>query len=248
MGNTTMNSQEIQEVQLKEIKDYRGNLSFAEENNPIPFDIKSVFWTTLTKDISLSIDAQSFIIILDGKLKLNDAILDQPNQAYLAPKDSKLNLSLLSQEAVILIVMDTAIDAIDESKSSNKLLEMPYIKDFNGLKGYFANSNSTLPFDIRRVYFTYNIPETAKRGGHAHIYTKEIVFPIKGQFDVIMENKETCATVHLNKYNEGIFLNTGIWRELENFKDKSLVLVLASDSYYEADYIREYADFKKQYK
>ena len=77
---------------------------------------------------------------------------------------------------------------------------------------------------------------------------KEIVFPIKGQFDILTEDNKNTETVHLQQESQGVFLDTGIWRELENFTDQSLVLVLASESYYEADYIREYVDFEEKYK
>ena len=233
-------------IDLTEIADYRGNLSFAEENNPIPFDIKSVFWTTLTEDVSLCIDAQSFIIILDGKVKINGEEIENPNRGYLANKDQKLKLNIISQEAIVLIVMDSPIIGNDASENVGQLLQMPAINDFHGLKGFFANANATLPFDIKRVYFTYKIPDFARRGGHAHIDTQEIVFSIKGEFDVLTDDLNTKTKVHLQQKNQGIFLDTGIWRELENFTNNSLVLVLASDKYFEEDYIREYKVYKNK--
>ncbi|MDA3854043.1 MAG: FdtA/QdtA family cupin domain-containing protein [Bacteroidales bacterium] len=243
-----MSTSSTNKIELTEIADYRGNLSFAEENNPIPFDIKSVFWSTISEDISWTIPAQSFFIIPDGKATVNGELLDSPNQAYLAKEGSKIELNRVSEEATIFLVMDKTIPQEDQSKSLVlNILEMPKLDNFYGLNGYFANSGSTLPFDIKRVYFTYDIPETAKRGGHAHIYTKEIVFPIKGQFDVLTELNNKHTTVHLEDESKGIFLDTGIWRELQNFTDQSLVLVLASETYYEADYIREYADFEEKY-
>jgi hypothetical protein len=138
------------------------------------------------------------------------------------------------------MVMNKEIPDVDKAvKHQDKVLEMPQTNDLCGLTGYFANSSTTLPFDIKRVYFTYNIPDFAKRGGHAHIYTREIVFPIKGQFDVIVEQNNSRKNIHLNTENQGLILDTGHWRKLENF---------TSETYYEADYIREYRDFKKKNK
>lgn len=243
-----MSNASTNKIELTKIADYRGNLSFAEKNNPIPFNIKSVFWTTLQENMSLVMDAQTFLIILKGAVEINNELLNQPCQAYLAERKSHLRLNLQSPEAILIIVSDTKIEADDHVLQNDQLLDMPTIADYYGLKGYFANSNSTLPFDIKRIYFTYAIPDFAKRGGHAHIYTKEIVFPIKGEFDVLTDDLKTKTKVHLQQENQGIFLDTGIWRELENFTDQSLVLVLASEPYYEEDYIREYVDFEKKYK
>lgn len=240
-------------IELKEIADYRGNLSFAEENNPIPFEIKSVFWTTITKDCFIKLNSDAFLIALDGEINLatsdNNATLQRPNQGFLADDNTDCDISLVSSSAVLLMVMNKSIDHPDQSQVlSDNVLQVPSITNFCGLNGFFANANTSIPFDIKRVYFTYDIPDFSKRGGHAHIYTKEIVFPIKGDFDVTTEDKTTKSRVHLTQENQGIFLNTGIWRELENFTDQSLVLVIASEPYYEADYIRVYDDFEARYK
>jgi len=231
-------------IDLTEIADYRGNLSFAEENNPIPFDIKSVFWTTLTEDVSLCIDAQSFIIILDGKVKINGEEIENPNRGYLANKDQKLKLNIISQEAIVLIVMDSPIIGNDASENVGQLLQMPAINDFHGLKGFFANANATLPFDIKRVYFTYKIPDFAKRGGHAHKALTSIIFAVKGGFDILLDDGKNKSKEHLDSQHKGLHILPGLWREIENFSPESLVLVLASETYCASDYIREYSEFE----
>lgn len=248
MKNSTDNR-----IELTEIADYRGNLSFAEENNPIPFDINCVFWTTISKDCSFKLSTKAFLIALDGEINIKttngNLLLDRPNQGFIIDSESDCEVSLVSSSAILLLVMNQRIERHDESLSlANNILQMPSTTNFCGLNGFFANANTSIPFDIKRVYFTYDIPNFSKRGGHAHIYTQEIVFPIKGKFDVTSEDNSSKKRVHLSQENQGIFLNTGIWRELENFADKSLVLVIASEPYYEADYIREYDDFEVQYK
>ena len=231
-------------IDLTEIADYRGNLSFAEENNPIPFDIKSVFWTTLTEDVSLCIDAQSFIIILDGKVQLNKQRFEKPNQGYIAQKGKPIQVTLESQDAIILIVMDNPINANEQSESVGKQLEMPTIDDFYGIKGFFANANTTLPFDIKRVYFTYKIPDFAKRGGHAHKALTSIIFAVKGGFDILLDDGKNKSKEHLDSQHKGLHILPGLWREIENFSPESLVLVLASETYCASDYIREYSEFE----
>lgn len=247
MSETEMSPKSLQKIQLNEIRDYRGNLSFAEQDNPIPFDIKSVFWGELSNNHTFSSQSTIFLICLNGELKIEgntSLILSKPCEACLIPNNEKIKLSSLSEKCILLLVQDDTINDKDKNKNhGNNILEMPTTKHL-GLQGCFVNSNSTLPFDIKRVYFTYDIPSFAKRGGHAHIHTKEIVFPIQGELDVLLESSiNKRSNVHLDEEKKGVFLDTAIWRELDNFKDNSLVLVLASEKYFEEDYIRKYKIF-----
>ncbi len=241
-----MKDTQIQTIQLKEIADYRGNLSFAEQDNPIPFDIKSAFWTTINEDHSFIAENNLFLLPLDGEICINnDIFLNKPCEAIAIAKESSVDIKLLSENAILLLISDSIISDSDISKNTNNgLLEMPFAENYYGFSGYFANSESTLPFDIKRVYFTYDIPDFAKRGGHAHLYTKEIVFAIKGGVDVISENNNGIKQTHsLDNQYQGAFLNIDIWRDLQNFKDNSTLLVIASEKYFEPDYIRKYDDF-----
>ncbi len=243
-----MELQPNSKIELKEIADYRGNLSFAEEQNPIPFDIKSVFWTTIGENQNIKSETNSFIIVLDGKIDLNSEILEKPNQGYYSKANTILNINLLSKKATILWVMDKVIVANDNAKFNSKdLLQIPFIKDFNGLSGYFANSERTLPLNIRRVYYTYNIPDFAHRGGHAHINTSSFIVAIKGGFDISLDDGIQTKHHYLSLPSEGLFIDKGLWRELSKFKDKTTLLVFTSDIYREEDYIRKYQDFKERY-
>jgi len=243
-----MTEPQLSKVELTEIADFRGNLSFAEEGHPIPFSIQSVFWTTLKQDYSLHTEAATFFIVLDGEVQLKHHTLERPNQACYAEKGSRLELRLMSESAILLMLMDRKIRAKDTcSQRTDRLVDLPQTEYYPGLKGYFANANSTLPCGIKRVYFTYQIPHFAKRGGHAHIYTKELVLPLKGGVEVLVDNNKSKSTYPLSVGQQGLFLDTGLWRELENFKDNSLLLVIASEKYFEPDYIRNYRDFKLKY-
>lgn len=235
-------------IELKEIKNRLGNLCFAEENNPIPFDIKCVFWTTIKQNQSIQLNANAFIIALDGKININSSILDKPNQGYYSTTNTSLNILLTSEEATLLIVMDKKIDADDKAQlSSDQLMSMPQIKNNSGLSGHFANSNQSLPFDIKRVYFTYNIPDFAERGGHAHIETTSLILAVKGGFEISLDNCKQTKKYQLSSPTKGLFIDKGLWRELNHFKNKSLLLVFTSDIYSEKDYIRDYNDFRNAY-
>ncbi len=107
-----------------------------------------------------------------------------------------------------------------------------------------AESNTDIPFNIKRVYYTYDIPCSAERGGHAHRELYQLIIAVSGSFDVTLDDGTNCQTVFLNKPNTGLLVRPGIWREINNFSSGSVVLVLASDLYKEEDYIRNYEDFK----
>lgn len=103
--------------------------------------------------------------------------------------------------------------------------------------------NDTIPFEIKRVYYLYDIPSTATRGGHAHKQLQQILIAISGSFDVILKDGITEERVTLNKPNKGLLIESNTWRELENFSSGAVCLVLASQVFSEEDYIRDYEEF-----
>ncbi len=122
-----------------------------------------------------------------------------------------------------------------------RIIELPKIEDRRG--NLSVIEGATIPFDIKRVYYLYDVPSGSTRGGHAHIEQLELLIPLSGSFDVILNNGIDKETVTLNRPNEGLLIPTGIWRELENFSSGSVCLVLASDVFDEEDYIRNFDDF-----
>ncbi|MGG7034337.1 MAG: sugar 3,4-ketoisomerase [Flavobacterium sp.] len=122
-----------------------------------------------------------------------------------------------------------------------RIIELPKIEDRRG--NLSVIEGATIPFDIKRVYYLYDVPSGSTRGGHAHIKQLELLIPLSGSFDVILNNGIDKETVTLNRPNEGLLIPTGIWRELENFSSGSVCLVLASDVFDEEDYIRNFDDF-----
>ncbi len=100
-----------------------------------------------------------------------------------------------------------------------------------------------LPYQIERVYYLYDVPSDAYRGGHAHKEQQEFLIALSGSFDVVLDDGENKKSIVLNKPNKGLLIPTGIWRELENFSSGAVCLVLSSGKFLESDYIREYEDF-----
>lgn len=100
-----------------------------------------------------------------------------------------------------------------------------------------------VPFDIKRVYYLYDIPGGETRGGHAHYGLKQLIVAVSGSFDVQLDDGNEKRTFTLNRPYQGLLVTPGLWRELENFSSGSVCLVLASLEYDEADYIRSYNDF-----
>ena len=103
---------------------------------------------------------------------------------------------------------------------------------------------NAVPFEMKRVYYLYDIPSGARRGGHSHKNQQELLVALSGSFDVILNDGTEQKTVTLNKPNVGLLIVNGIWRELQNFSSGSVCLVLASDVFEEEDYIRDFEDFK----
>jgi hypothetical protein len=100
-----------------------------------------------------------------------------------------------------------------------------------------------VPFEIARVYYLYDVPGGSSRGGHAHKELLQLMVSIMGSFDVVLDDGSTRRRVHLDRGYHGLYLPKLIWRELENFSSGAICVVLASQSFQESEYIREYSNF-----
>ena len=121
------------------------------------------------------------------------------------------------------------------------LLNIPKIEDPRG--NLSVIENNVIPFEIKRVYYLYDVPSGAQRGGHSHIEQQEFLVALSGSFDVILNDGKQEKKVSLNKPFEGLLITNRIWRELKNFSSGAVCLVIASDVFSEEDYIREFPDF-----
>ncbi len=122
-----------------------------------------------------------------------------------------------------------------------EIVNIPKVEDYRG--NIAVIEKDVVPFDIKRVYYLYDVPSSAKRGGHAHKEQIELLIALSGSFDVILKDGKTTQTVTLNKPNKGLLIKTNVWRELENFSSGSVCLVVVSDVFKEEDYIRNYDDY-----
>jgi len=122
-----------------------------------------------------------------------------------------------------------------------ELISIPKIEDHRG--NLSVIEQDVLPFEMKRVYYLYEVPSGAERGGHSHIEQKEFLIALSGSFDVVLNDGTEQKTITLNKPFEGLLINPGIWRELNNFSSGSVCLVIASAVFDESDYIREFEEF-----
>ena len=122
-----------------------------------------------------------------------------------------------------------------------QFINFPVVEDVRGNLAFIQND--VLPFEFKRIYYLFDVPSNAFRGGHSHINQHEILMALSGSFEVVLDDGIEKKTFLLNKPNVGLPIATGIWRELQNFSSGAVCLVVASDVFEEADYVRDYKDF-----
>lgn len=123
-----------------------------------------------------------------------------------------------------------------------RLIDLPKVSDGRG-NLTFVEGNRHVPFDIKRVYYLYDVPGGAERGGHSHKSLHQVLIALSGSFDVVLDDGRTRVRQHLNRSFCGLYMAPMVWREIDNFSSGSVCLVLASDVYDEADYFRHYSEF-----
>jgi hypothetical protein len=123
-----------------------------------------------------------------------------------------------------------------------QIFDLPRINDPRGNLS-FIEANRHIPFDIRRVYYLYDVPGGAERGGHAHKALHQLIIAMSGSFDIHLDDGHAKKTIHMNRSYYGLYVCPMIWREIDNFSSGAVCMVLASEYYDELDYYREYNDF-----
>ena len=122
------------------------------------------------------------------------------------------------------------------------------ILEFNQIHNRSGNITSVenllnIPFDVKRIYYLYDVPGGAQRGGHAHKELQQLIVAAGGCFDIVLDDGKNKKVIELNRPYYGLLIVPGIWREIINFSSGATCLVLASHKYDESDYLREYSDF-----
>ena len=122
------------------------------------------------------------------------------------------------------------------------LVDLPVVSDPRG-DLTFVEGEVHVPFPIRRVYYLYNVPVDAERGGHAHRELEQVVFALSGSFRITVDDGVARSEHWLRDPRKGLYINRLIWREMDSFSQGAVCMVLASRHYDEADYFRDYNEF-----
>ena len=125
-----------------------------------------------------------------------------------------------------------------------RIIELPKIHDPHGSLTFVENS-SQIPFEMQRVYYVYDVPGGAERGGHAHKGLHQFIVAMSGSFDITLDDGKNKRKFHLARSYYGLYICPMIWREIDNFSSGSVLMCLASNKYSEEDYYREYDDFMR---
>lgn len=128
-----------------------------------------------------------------------------------------------------------------------KLLALPKILDDRGNLSFFENNNQ-LPFEMKRVYWIYDVPGGEQRGGHAYKQLQEVIVALSGSFDVVLNDGREEKKFTLNRSYFGLYVPKMMWRHIENFSTNALALIAANEPYNEKDYIRDFEEFKRMAK
>lgn len=125
-----------------------------------------------------------------------------------------------------------------------RIIDFPIVHEPRGNLS-FIEGERQIPFPIKRVYYLYDVPGGAVRGGHAHKDLQQVIIALSGSFDVVLDDGKERQKVSLNRSYHGLYLPNMVWRELENFSSGAVCLVLASAIYLEEDYIRDLREFRQ---
>lgn len=123
-----------------------------------------------------------------------------------------------------------------------RVIDLPRHRHENGSLTVVQNDNST-PFAVRRVFYLYDVPGDSERGGHSHHVARELIVAAGGCFDVVLDDGHERRTFTLRRPSQALYIPAGIWRSLNNFSSGAVCLVLTSEKYDEADYVRDYDRF-----
>ena len=123
-----------------------------------------------------------------------------------------------------------------------RIIELPKIPDPRG-NLTFIEGNRHVPFEIKRVYYLYDVPGGESRAGHAHETLEQVLIAMAGSFDVTLDDGTEKRRFHMNRAHVGVYVPRLVWRELDNFSSGAVCLALASAPYDESDYLRSYAEF-----
>lgn len=291
--------EDVRIIELPKFLDARGNLSFAEQNNHIPFEIKRTYWIydvpggeargghafRENQEVVIAISG-SFDVVVDDGVNKKTFTLNRSYYGLYVPAGLWREMTNFSTNSLALEFGSMHYDVEDyiydyeeylqyrkvEELKSSRVQEVQNFKPLEQLeplkplkynvfdctmveldrhhsdrKGNLTvvENGQTLPFDVKRVYYLYDVPGGENRGAHAHKELSQLIIAASGSFTVTLNDGKCKRTFFLNRPYQGLYVKPGMWRDLEDFSSGAVCMVLASDVYLKEDYIRDYQEFLK---
>lgn len=281
-------------IQLPKILDHRGNLTFIEGLNHMPFAIQRIFWIYdvpggETRGGHAYKTSHEFIIALSGSFDViwdsgNIKRINTLNRSYFGlyvPPGVWRHMENFSTNSLALVLSSTLYNKNEYIRdydyfinnkinpesllNSHKVPEQKRQHNINFSKNFVSDcyvinldinhrnkgnitvieNHQSLPFNIQRVYYLYDIPGGVYRGAHAHKKLYQLIIAASGSFNVLLDDGINKKTITLKRPYQGLLVVPGIWEALSDFSSGAICLVIASNNYEENDYIRNYSDFIK---
>lgn len=276
-------------IELPKFLDDRGNLSFLENENQIPFEIKRVHWIydvpggesrggvayKTTEEFIVAMSGSFDVVVRDGAREWR-FFLNRSYRGVYIPAGYWRSVENYSSNSVAVIAASTYYDPSDAIRSMDELRAWTHGDEKINLKLETINhkfpiakysvedcriveldrhhsqrkgdisvveNGKEVPFDVKRIYYLYDVPGGADRGGHAHKELYQLIVAASGAFTVELDDGTEKKAFTLNRPYQGLLVKPGIWRTLTDFSSGSICMVLASEKYDEKDYIREYWEF-----
>ena len=282
-------------IELPKFLDVRGNLSFAEQNNHIPFEIKRTYWIydvpggeargghafRENQEFVIALSGAFDVVVDDGEHKktftlnrsyyglyipqglwrtmenfsTNSLALEFGSEHYseddyIREYDEYLRFTVQGSQFMVngsrLTVNHEPLTMNHEPK--NNVFDCTMVeldKHHEDRRGNLTvvENGVTLPFDVKRVYYLYDVPGGENRGAHAHKELSQLIIAASGSFTVTLDDGKCKRSFFLNRPYQGLYVKPGLWRDLEDFSSGAVCMVLASDVYLKEDYIRDYQEF-----
>lgn len=285
--------EDVKIIELPKFLDARGNLSFAEQLNHIPFEIKRTYWIydvpggeergghafRLNQEFIVALSGAFDVVVDDGQNKKTFS-LNRSYYGLYVPAGLWREINNFSTNSLALEFGSEHYDEADYIREYDEYLQFkaqstklkvnstpnrepltinPEPKKYNVFdctmveldrhhsdrKGNLSvvENGQTLPFDVKRVYYLYDVPGGENRGSHAHKELSQLIIAASGSFTVTLDDGKCKRSFFLNRPYQGLYVKPGMWRDLEDFSSGAVCMVLASDVYLASDYIRDYQEF-----
>lgn len=291
---STVNDVKI--VELPKFLDARGNLSFAEQNNHIPFEIKRTYWIydvpggeargghafKENQEFIVALSGAFEVVVDDGKQR-KSFLLNRSYYGLYVPAGLWRSMENFSTNSLAIEFGSEHYSADDYIRDYEEYLQYRKVEEFKSSKVQnlellnplepikplkhcvfdctmveldrhhsdrkgnltVVENGQTLPFDVKRVYYLYDVPGGENRGAHAHKELSQLIIAASGSFTVTLDDGKCKRSFFLNRPYQGLYVKPGMWRDLEDFSSGAVCMVLASDVYLAEDYIRDYQEFLK---